>query len=713
MKASLALVLSAAAAVVADNHIADTTGVAFDVAGVTYTPSNNVGAQKAVSDDVCTMKEMLSTNTFGEIKAFYASSGLQELAQTSYPGTAHFDLFKDYYGSSNFVDGFIMAALDGTDGFTDESARGEAIEKGAWDQLAIKAILAHLDTAKASSGATQLMHLDHAFGLYVGNMKCSPYARAQKRAANFDRYGADGETAATNVKFMEHLVAAQSQSKSGGNISSHIDACVAAIQTIYVQASLRYLFKLDNDAANGLAYAEHQGEGLAFWRVVAPYYHEEVAHVLVSNSYDVTSAPCGMSHYCTGLHVMMHNLPAGVTADAVGVLEGTDSVECVETKGADVKLTGQTYNVKSIVNPFMDLSLGVGMIKDLLDEGKIDEVNDVYTATGLQCIANVEGAALYNLYDSSQVELPWSDLFVDYYGTTSYIEDTIQDAIAGRNGWDTVEASKEGVEKGVMDAVLMKGISDFLQVAVMLAAQGHHDSALHAWDSAFAVYAGHSDGNTPYARAVKRAANYGTYASTGEPDALANEEVMMAMKAGQSAIVAGSTDIMPHAETAFYNLGVVYLQASLRYLHKIDTDLAENLPYSEHKGEGKAFWHVIAPLVASNDAAGAKSISAFYDLNTPPTAVSRHYYFCEGREILTKNMPDGMAVDKFFGELEKTGDIDCNAQPAPSSGGSPSGGSPSAPTAAKSDESSKDESSSSMMSAAVGLLGAVAAVLSL
>ena len=99
------------------------------------------------------------------------------------------------------------------------------------------------------------------------------------------------------------------------------------------QAALRYAFKMDNDlkATPPVPTAEHQGEGGAFWRVIAPVLHglAPAAADVVSSFYSMTNAPAGTFHYCPTERMLTGNLPKGMTEAAdFGKLEGTSNEVC-------------------------------------------------------------------------------------------------------------------------------------------------------------------------------------------------------------------------------------------------------------------------------------------------------------------------------------------------------------------------------------------------
>jgi hypothetical protein len=100
---------------------------------------------------------------------------------------------------------------------------------------------------------------------------------------------------------------------------------VNQVMIVYYQAALRYAYLLDDDIAAQAATSDHQGEGGAFWRVIAPSMHnvDAVTTAYVSSFYDMTNVPTGTNHYCP-LALMLHaNMPGNHSASEMGVLQGS------------------------------------------------------------------------------------------------------------------------------------------------------------------------------------------------------------------------------------------------------------------------------------------------------------------------------------------------------------------------------------------------------
>jgi hypothetical protein len=177
------------------------------------------------------------------------------------------------------------------------------------------------------------------------------------------------------------------------------------------------------------------------------------------------------------------------------------------------------------------------------------------------------------------------------------------------------------------------------------------DGAAHNWDEAFAYYVGTNMGCSPYARANKRASNYGTKLADGVT-AAANKKAIDALNAGLVHLRADTYNGAA-AQTELDNLKaavyVTYYQATLRYAAKIDKDIRDDLPTAEHQAEGAAFWRVIAPQINACNAAGSDEIAELYDLSSPPT---HGCYYCHTLDTLTGCLEGAGITTAEFGSLE-------------------------------------------------------------
>jgi hypothetical protein len=260
---------------------------------------------------------------FSSAKTLYLGSNIRTLATTGFPcpgTTCYFSTAAAYFGSETFLDDYIMSALDGTGQFAEtlaeergemSAARTEAVKKGLQDQIAFAAALNALNDPTSTASW-------YKFYVYWtgGSPKGAPWARANKRCKNYgtcggDTVGADGEIAQVNSNILLATLWALSDVSTNGAAAASIAMSNAMI--VYYQAALRYAYLLDADITAGTASADHQGEGGAFWRVIAPVMAslDAVTSQYVSDFYNMATVPTGTDRYCPLANMLMANLPGG------------------------------------------------------------------------------------------------------------------------------------------------------------------------------------------------------------------------------------------------------------------------------------------------------------------------------------------------------------------------------------------------------------------
>ena len=152
------------------------------------------------------------------------------------------------------------------------------------------------------------------------------------------------------------------------------------------------------------------------------------------------------------------------------------------------------------------------------------------------------------------------------------------------------------------------------------------DASTVHWDHAAAKYFGPDNtddrSQTIYARADKRAANYGTLDDTGEY-AKANKAIIEEFN---------SATTNPSRQSAYTKIvtqiKVIYAQCVLRYAYLIDANLGN---YVEYQAEGQAFWKILAPWVNAVDENGAVYLEGIFDTARAPTHGD---HFCHALEII-------------------------------------------------------------------------------
>jgi len=194
-----------------------------------------------------------------------------------------------------------------------------------------------------------------------------------------------------------------------------------------------------------------------------------------------------------------------------------------------------------------------------------------------------------------------------YYGTPTPLDDFVSAALNGTGVWagESDAVRKQGVQKGIMNQVMIAWVVHELNAALAKAADGNFDAATgapHNWDEAWAFYHGSAPGCGPFATANKRAKDFGTLGSDGET-ALANEGLLAAMIEGRDALLAGDeAGAISATNEAVKNVFITYAQATIKYAAKVYSDLeaGDTEAARVHQAEGWAFFRIIEPILGNN-----------------------------------------------------------------------------------------------------------------
>merc|ERR1711871_90081 len=236
---------------------------------------------------------------------------------TAMAGTSLQSQVQALTGADAGLDALIVAAFDGTGAFAAAAAAGaegcparkEFVVKSIQNNLFSKMTM-NLAAAGAPVAWTQ------AEWVYFGyaTPSLAPQATATKRASNYGTYGADGTTALAN-----EAIAAAFTATSNADMATGLDTIKAHVITTYMQATLRYLNKMDKDVAGGAATAgwKNQGEGWGFSLVIAEYLGTADAAV-IDGMYNLATRNTASTNFCTGASVLLKKLPAGM--GAIGTL---------------------------------------------------------------------------------------------------------------------------------------------------------------------------------------------------------------------------------------------------------------------------------------------------------------------------------------------------------------------------------------------------------
>ena len=321
-----------------DGTTCDTTlpsganGVPTDVAP--YVPAGGEDIGGSLSFSVAAKKTLdllTEPSSFPDVLDMFRKTGLAGSGDTSRAGEPVWDSFKEYFGSATWMTDYIETAADNeATPTTLSAAREEMIEKTIRDAIATQAILS--DLYRGSRGVTDAhdRYWNHGAAKYIGtedDRSVTVYNRANKRAGNFGTFGSDGETAVANEVVVAALNAGAAAGATASVRAAQYDIVKKQILVIYSQCVLRYANYLDGAFMDGGEYADHQAEGQAFWRVIAPFVKAVNANgaTFLNGVFDLSRETSEKTHYCRAKAILGD---LGVTDAEIGELDGIRYANC-------------------------------------------------------------------------------------------------------------------------------------------------------------------------------------------------------------------------------------------------------------------------------------------------------------------------------------------------------------------------------------------------
>jgi len=294
----------------------------------TYIPGSDVGAALSFSDAVKATTSLIGDATdYAKVKSTFKALGLAGSAEKDRTGETTWDAFRAYFSSKTWMTDLLYKVTDGITLTAGPAARAEIIEKTIRDAVATQTILSDLYRGTLAIDASTRRLWDAGAAKFLGTEGArgsTVYNRADKRGANYGTL--DGVTSKANKAILTALtLGATASDTSSRTAQYHI--IVTQIKVIYAQCTLRYAFLIDADVIGALDHAEHQAEGMAFWRVIAPWVKSVDANgaAYVDGIFDVSRAPAHTNHYCQ-TKLVLDKLQLN-TVD-MGVLEDTAGVDC-------------------------------------------------------------------------------------------------------------------------------------------------------------------------------------------------------------------------------------------------------------------------------------------------------------------------------------------------------------------------------------------------
>jgi hypothetical protein len=271
----------------------------------TYSGAADLGASLSFSSAVMKTLDQLDEPPFTQVLASFKSTGISGAGDEARVGEPVYDLFKAYFGA-NWMTTYVTAAADNEKTPTSSSAaRVEIIEKTIRDAVATQLILSDLYRGTLGLSDAHDKHWDHGAAKYLGtdgDRSVTVYNRAEKRAENFgtltDNTAGDPEADA-NYAVIAALKAGKTATTAAQRVAQY-NVVKRQIQLVYSQCVLRYANYLDAAFLDRTDYAEHQAEGQAFWRVIAPFVKQVNANgaTFLTGVFDLSREVSEHTHYC-------------------------------------------------------------------------------------------------------------------------------------------------------------------------------------------------------------------------------------------------------------------------------------------------------------------------------------------------------------------------------------------------------------------------------
>ena len=359
---------------------------------------NDMGASLQLSEAVKKVVDVLVAGTDTDIQVFasgmYEYTSLKGIADAADGDTA--DAFETHHGS-DWISAIITDATSSSSSYySTAAAKAGVIEKTVMDSIATQAIIADLEHAThtavpAHTTAQKNAYWDSAAAKYFGTgaaRSYTIYGSANKRGANYGHL-IGSLYSATNKAIIDAF--------NGAVTEANANIIVKNLKVIYTQSTLRYVFKFNEDLANGDDWTGNRAEAFAFYNNIAPYVKaaDSAGHDAIAAFLDptVSHSSCNNYHYCKAKSV----LKAYDTAvwALVGTFESDDEVTCPATLPASgvIACSGSSATPAPSLSPAGNVTSPppppMPLILDDDDAGERPGVAGVFIALTIMALVNV------------------------------------------------------------------------------------------------------------------------------------------------------------------------------------------------------------------------------------------------------------------------------------------------------------------------------------
>eukprot|EP00466_Bigelowiella_natans_P008935 jgi/Bigna1/133614/aug1.22_g8322 len=389
-----------------------------------------------------------------------------------------------------------------------------------------------------------------------------------------------------------------------------------------IQGALRYVYRSDPNGPLQSSTTKDRAEGWAFTAAVLPLINQ--CNSIAANEIEenmIWNAPSALTD---GYQFTKRQFESvyeclGITCADVGGLIGADGQSfapgmepCVDT------LAG--YNAKTNVVPHSKIDLDQRDLEVALSNGDFAEAYRAYSQGGnsfksggtIRTIkgfstgaAKMAGKALFSKY-----QLYWGS--IDYADRFTSAACLGTGELAGAPEITRKELCKKGSAYQNIWMYTVWEMEDAIDDCVRNDIS-YNGGSVHAWDEAWAFYAGSLEGKDgsgsgrlTYALAEKRCSQFGTCVD-GTQRARVNDEIITLFNRGQQQIIAGQCDAAAATKDEIINkMTVPLLQGALRYVYRADPE--NGVSDAKQVAEGWAFTAAVLPQVHFCDANTARMI---------------------------------------------------------------------------------------------------------
>jgi len=558
--------------------------------------------------------------------------------------------FVTLYGATDFLDTYMVAALDGTGDFAgmSDDVRTVAAKK---NMQAILVLYANHEAVEAleqaelgvalnapkESGSNNIYYDEYYAFWYGLTGENAPAEVTRKRDADF------GTTVLNEAfaSFEKGREAALDADVAG--IEAAQEEISAGFLKTFLQATLKYSYKVQAGTGDDGDWAE----GYTYWRVVSGIVAAE--NLAAAQAIDALLWPAPSRAdlrprmYCQIKSKIEAALPIkGVTYADLG--------ELTQDHGKGIVISADACGplpVEESSKVHASIALDVGEIEAFLGQSPPNyaAAKELYS-NGKN---SAKGSGLRTLQGMAQKDLsaePLAAGFVTLYGATDFLDTYMVAALDGTGDFAGMSDDVRTVAaKKNMQAILVlyanhEAVEALEQAELGVALNAPKESGSNNiyYDEYYAFWYGLTGENAPAEVTRKRDADFGT--------TVLNEAFASFEKGREAALDADVAGIEAAQEEISAGFLKTFLQATLKYSYKVQAGTGDDGDWAE----GYTYWRVVSGIVAAENLAAAQAIDALL-WPAPSRADLRPRMYCQIKSKIEAALPIKGVTYADLGEL--------------------------------------------------------------